>query len=46
MKERDVWQRLTVGPVETLSNLYLFLIKKAKLDFVISLKSIFKMSLD
>ena len=37
---------LTVGQVETLSNLHSFLIKKARLDFVTSLKSIFKISLD
>ena len=39
-------ETLTVGLVETLSNLQFFFIKKAKLDFLTSLKSIIKISLD
>ena len=39
-------ETLTVGLDETLSNLHFFFIKKAKLDYLTSLKSIIKISLD
>ena len=42
----ELVETLTMGPVETLSNLHFFFIKKAKLDFLTSLKSIFKISLN